>query len=83
MRARRGVVHPGRRGRVAGSEFNLGCCLDEGLGLAAPDYPTVADWYRRAAVAGHGDAALNLSGMYLVGRGWAWQIMPATSSSPL
>ena len=25
---------------------NIACCLDQGLGLAAPDYPAAADWYR-------------------------------------
>ena len=37
--------------------FNLGCCLDSGEGMAAPDHPAAADWYRRAADAGHGSAA--------------------------
>ena len=58
--------------------FSLGCDLDEGVGVAAPDYPKAADWYRRAAEAGHGGAAINLSSMYCVGRGRAWQIMPAS-----
>jgi len=61
--------------------FNLGALLDEGLGVAAPDYPAAAGWYRRAADAGDGDAAVNLSHMYSVGRGGAWQIMPATVST--
>jgi hypothetical protein len=51
--------------------YNAGCCLDEGKGMAAPDYPAAADRYRRAADAGHGQAANNLSGMYTVGRGRA------------
>jgi len=59
----------------------LGSCLDEGKGVAAPDYPAAADWYRRAAGAGDGEAAVNLSNMYTLGRGRAWQIMPATSSA--
>ena len=63
--------------------FNLGTCLDKGVGVAAPDYPAAVSWYRRAADAGNGDAAANLSRMYTVGRGWAWPIMPATSSSAL
>jgi len=63
--------------------FNLGATLDQGLGMAAPDYPAAADWYRRAADAGSGPAANNLNSMYTVGRGWAWQIMPATSCSAL
>ena len=54
----------------------LGCYLDSGQGVAAPDCPAAASWYRRAADAGHGDAANNLRTMYTVGRGWAWQIMP-------
>ena len=51
--------------------FCVGCCLEEGQGVAAPDYLAAADWYRRAADAGHGDAAINLATMYTVGRGWA------------
>ena len=52
-------------------------------GAAAPDYPAAAGWYRRAADAGCGQAAKNLSRMYLLGRGWAWQTMPASSSPHL
>ena len=63
--------------------FNLGCSLEEGTGVAAPDYPAAAGWYRRAADADYAGAANNLSNMYTVGRGWTWQIMPATSSSTL
>ena len=61
--------------------FNLGCCLDQGEGVAAPDYLAAADWYRRAADGGVGGAALNLATMYAVGRGRGWQIMPASSFS--
>ena len=61
--------------------FDLGLLLDQGLGVAAPDYPAAADWYRRAADSGVGEAANNLCQMYTVGRGRARQIMPATSSS--
>ena len=61
--------------------FDLGCALDDGAGLAAPDYPAAADWYRRAAGAGVGQAAYNLSHMYALGRGRAWQMMPASSFS--
>ena len=61
--------------------FSLGCCLDEGKGMAAPDHPAAAGWYRRAADAGSGGAASNLAAMYAVGRGRAWQIVPFTSSS--
>ena len=61
---------------------NLGALLDEGKGVAAPDYPAAAGWYRRAADAGHGYAASNLSNMYALGRGRAWQITPATSFFP-
>jgi TPR repeat protein len=43
--------------------FNLGCCLDNGEGAAA------LGWYRRAADAGHGQAAANVSAMYTVGAG--------------
>jgi len=59
--------------------FNLGRCLDEAKGLAAPDYTAAAGWYRRAAEAGDALAAWNLCSMYTIGRGRAWQIMPATS----
>jgi TPR repeat protein len=59
--------------------FNLACCLDEGKGVAAADYPAAADWYRRAADAGVGEAAANLASMYTSGRGRAWQIIPASS----
>ena len=57
-------LRQGRRGWSADSEFNVGCNLEGG---AAPDYPAAADWYRRAANAGHGSAAVNLSGMYTIG----------------
>jgi len=60
--------------------YNLGVMLDAGEGVAAPDYPAAADWYRRAAVAGeHVEAAINLSTMYQVGRGRARQNMSASS----
>jgi TPR repeat protein len=36
--------------------FNLGCCLNKGEGVAAPDPLAAMDWYRRAADAGHGGA---------------------------
>ena len=29
--------------------FNFGNRLQRGVGMAAPDYPAAADWYRRAA----------------------------------
>jgi len=61
--------------------FNLGCCLDQGVGGAVLDYPAAAGWYKRAADAGSGDAAQNLATMYTVGRGRAWQITPAISTS--
>ena len=53
------------------SMFNLGRCLMSGQGVAAPDFPAAADCYRRAADAGHGEAAYYLSSMYTIGRGWA------------
>ena len=53
--------------------YNLGCYLDKGEGVAAPDYLAAADWYRRAADAGIAEAAYNLHSMYAVGRGGAWQ----------
>jgi len=49
--------------------FNLGCMLDMGEGVAAPDYPAAVGWYRRAADNGDALAAHNLSGMHIVGRG--------------
>jgi TPR repeat protein len=61
--------------------LNLGCCLDSGQGVAAPDFLAAADWFKRAADAGDGDAAYNLRNLYTNGRGRAPQIMPATSSS--
>ena len=57
---------------------NLGTFLDQGKGVAAPDCPAAAGWYRRAADAGHVEAAKSLCEMYTVGRGRAWQIVPAT-----
>ena len=62
------------------SMFNLGRCLDKGEGVAAPDNSAAADWYRRAADAGDGQAASNLSNLYTAGRGWAWHITPAYST---
>jgi TPR repeat protein len=61
--------------------FNLGRSIDMGEGVGPPDYPAAADWYRRAADAGICHAANNLSVMYSVGRGKAWQILPTSSSS--
>jgi len=69
----------GAEAGLPAAAYNLGYCLEEGEGVAAPDYPAAAGWYRRAADAGDADAAGNLSLMYSVGRGWACQIMPATS----
>jgi len=31
---------------LAKAMFNVGRCLDTGDGLAAPNYPAAADWYR-------------------------------------
>jgi hypothetical protein len=62
------------KGAEAGLPFamhNLGCRLDTGEGMAAPDHPAAAGWYMRAADAGVGRAASNLSAMYAVGRGRA------------
>ena len=61
--------------------FGIGCCLEEGKGVAAPDHLAAVVWYRRAADAGHAFAAANLGQMYSLGRGWAWHVMPATSSA--
>ena len=75
------------KGAEAGSpdaKFSLGCFLDEGRrGVLAPDYPAAVAWYKSAADAGNGNGAVNLSNRYTVGRGWAWQIMPASSYSAL
>ena len=60
--------------------LHLGNTLQSG---AAPDYSAVAGWYRRAADAGVAKAAYNLANMHLVGRGWACQMLSATSSSTL
>jgi len=61
----------GAEAGLPGAMYNLGALLDQGQGVAAPDYPAAADWYRRAADAGVGKAANNLSHMYRLGRGWA------------
>ena len=61
-----------RKGAEAGlprAMFNLGTLLEEGEGVAAPDCPAAAGWYRRAADAGDTAAAVNLCSMYTVGRG--------------
>jgi len=58
------VAHQGRRGRAADCMFNIGALIEQGLGVAAPDYPAAADWYRQAAEAGDGDAAANLRILY-------------------
>jgi TPR repeat protein len=63
---------------LPGAMFRLGFCLDSGEGVAAPDFPAAAAWYRLAADAGNRDAACNLCALYTVGRCRAWQIMPAT-----
>ena len=70
----------GADARLPQAMYMVGCCLDNWQGVAAPDYPAAADWYRRAADAGDAAAANNLSAMYSVGRGRAWRAMPATSS---
>jgi TPR repeat protein len=61
--------------------FDLGCWLDQGAGLAAPDYPAAAEWLRRAADAGVGVTAQNLANMYALGRGRAWPTMPSLTST--
>jgi len=48
---------------------SLGRCLEEGKGVAPPDYLAAVDWYRRAADAGNGEAACALSNLYTFGRG--------------
>jgi len=62
--------------------FSLGCCLEQGEGVAAPDYPAAVGWYKCAAAAGNASAANNLCSMYTVGRGRASQIMPVHARSP-
>jgi len=74
-------ITKGAEAGLPGAAFNLGCCLEEGRGMAAPDLRAAADWYRRAANAGCGDAAVNLSHMYTAGRGGASHMIPATSST--
>jgi len=61
---------------------DLGHSLDKGEGVAGPDYPAAADWYRRAADHSNASAAANLATMYTLGTGRAraLQIMPATST---
>jgi TPR repeat protein len=59
--------------------FNIGVLLERGEAAEAPDYRAAAGWYRRAANAGDAASAFNLCTLYTVGRGRAWQIMPATS----
>ena len=71
----------GAKAGLPGAMFCLGCTLDKGEGIAAPDYPAAAVWYKRVADAGDAASANNLSSMYMVGRGRAWQIVPATSVS--
>jgi TPR repeat protein len=51
----------GAEAGLPGAMNSLGCRLDGGDGGAAPDYPAAAGWYRRAADAGNGDGANNLS----------------------
>ena len=59
----------GAKAGLPDAMFALGCSLDTGDGVAAPDYPAAAGWYTRAAVAGHPAAASNLHTMSAVGRG--------------
>jgi TPR repeat protein len=59
----------GAKAGLPGAMFWLGWLLTTGEGEVVPDYPAAADWYRRAADAGQGDAANNLAVMYQVGRG--------------
>jgi len=51
--------------------LSLGCRHDTGEGMAAPDYPAAAGWYRRAANAGNGGAANKLSKVRSRQR-WGW-----------
>ena len=66
---------------TAHQSLALGTCLDQGQGVAAPDYPAAAKWYTLAADAGDVDAANNIRNMYVVGRGRARQIMPLSATS--
>jgi TPR repeat protein len=61
----------GAEAGLPGAMVNLGICLDEGVGVAVPDYPAAAGWFRLAADAGEAGAAANLSNMYALGRGRA------------
>jgi TPR repeat protein len=49
--------------------YNLRKLLAKREGVAAPDLPAAADWYRRAVDNGIAAAAYNLVDMYSVGRG--------------
>jgi len=73
----------GAEAGLPGAMCTLGKMLDQGLGVAAPDYKAAVGWYKRAANDGDVKAATTLSHMYTVGRGWARQVMPATSFSIL
>jgi TPR repeat protein len=61
----------GAEAGLPGAMFMLALSLEVGGEVAAPDCPAAVDWYRRAAVAGDSEAAVNLSLMYSVGCGWA------------
>jgi len=54
---------------LPGAMYNLGGTLECDQGML--DYPAAAEWYRRAAAAGHASSAFNLRTMYYVGRGGA------------
>jgi hypothetical protein len=56
---------------------DLAIMLDKGMGGLAPDYPAAAAWFERAANAGSGGAANNLSAFYLAGHGRATQLNPS------
>jgi len=62
-------VSKGADARLPTAMFSLGNLLDQGQGVAAPDFQAAAGWYRRAADAGVTGAAHNLSIMYALGNG--------------
>ena len=52
--------------------FALASFLENGHGMAAPNYPAAVHWYTLAADAGDGHAANNLANMYDLGCGRDW-----------
>ncbi len=55
-------------GGDAEAQFYVGQIFEKGLGVP-PDYPSAAQWYRRAAEQGYASAQINLGSLYETGRG--------------